>query len=234
MIDNWDALKTFFKEEADLKTTKGSAYATSKVESVLTFVRSPTNLLFAHFLLYVHTEYLEKVLVQFQAEEPKIHLLRRSLMKLVKSLMEIFVKPSAFSGFQLHEVQYSLTYNQKSDADILIGDAAREFLKNKEVNKLREEKITVFYKQIKEYLQSLCKYLLEKLPLQNKMLKHVEVLDPDLRASSEAAGLVWMMETYPCLLPAGAKKVCVFCLIYFPNFLIICLIYCPFFVGGFL
>ena len=76
LLQNWDPLKVFFKEEDNLKKGKSSSYAVSKAESIFSFLRSPINRLYSHFLLFV-VKSLAVFLLTFQSEEPKIGVLRR-------------------------------------------------------------------------------------------------------------------------------------------------------------
>lgn len=115
-----------------------NSYAEKKVETIFNYVQSPTNQFYALFLVYTH-ELFEDVLVVFQAEEPKIHTLHRSVVKLIRNIMVRFVKPSALKGKPVHEVQYKLHYSIHTSKDILIGDAARDFINNKQNNCLKEE-----------------------------------------------------------------------------------------------
>lgn len=221
MIVNWDALKVFFcKEKEDIKVkskSKGSkmteldcnSYAEKKVETVFNCVRSPTNQLYALFLVYTH-ELFENVLVAFQAEEPKIRTLHRSLVKLIRNMVR-FVKPSALKGKPVHEVQYKLHYNFHTSKDILIGDAARDFINNRQNNHLREECIEEFFQSAIAYFQSLCDSLLLKLLLclkqeDDHLLKDVEVVDTNLQTSSSTQSLTSLLVRFPCLLPPGVSK----------------------------
>lgn len=208
MVQNWDALKLYFtheKQELAKGPKRDGSYAGKKIESILTFVRSPTNCLFAHFLLYVHSLF-DTVLVAFQAEEPKIHILGRSLQRLVRTIFECYLKPSALTGKLLHEVQYLQSYNLKDNQSILIGDAAETFLNNREANHLREERINDFYKSIKKYYQVLTKYLLEKLPLSDGLLNHAKVADPAVRSSIDDKSIRFFVDRFPCLLPRDVQR----------------------------
>ena len=98
-------------------------YAASTVDSVHTFLKSPTNKLYVLFLEYtvkvfddvlvnlqsdepklyvLFLEYTVKVfddvLVNLQSDEPKIHVLRQSLLKVLRNLLVRFVKPAAIRG----------------------------------------------------------------------------------------------------------------------------------------
>jgi len=235
LLENWDALKVFFleeKEELDAKKasskkssekklaaaikagratesdqveTPPDTYASNKVNSVLDFVRSPTNRLFALFLSNC-VKVFDHVLLTFQADEPQIHLLRRALVKLIRNLLVRFVKPAAMVSNTVEEVNYKVPYNIKDNQDIVIGEDAQEFMRRKEEHHLRDKRIEEFYTAVKLYYTTLVDYLKEKLPLKDQLLKHAEVADVNLRASTSSCSLRYFLEKYPCLLPAASSK----------------------------
>lgn len=66
------------------------------------------------------------------------------------TLLSRFVKASAMKSKALEEIEYKwgLVWgnNIKDDHDLLIGQAAREFLASKEENHLRDVKIAEFFR----------------------------------------------------------------------------------------
>jgi hypothetical protein len=78
----------------------------------------------------------------------------------------------------LHQIDFKTPRNLKDDKEILIGDAARQFINNKE-NHLRQHRIAEFFTCVKKYYQVLCDYLLLKLPLRDPVLMHAAVVNTD-------------------------------------------------------
>ena len=152
LLENWDPLKVFFKEEVDkLKKGRSSAYAVSKAESIFAFLRSPTNQLYSLFLLFV-VRSLEPFLLTLQSEEPKIHVLGRHIQRLLKQLMMKFTKPQAMPfGMPVEDVDYKTSANLKADADLSIGEEALQFITDKELHHLRDIKIVEFFTRVKSY-----------------------------------------------------------------------------------
>ncbi|KAL3831791.1 hypothetical protein ACJMK2_023495 [Sinanodonta woodiana] len=188
MLKNWDALKVFFSEE---KKAKHSLYAKQKVESIFQFIKSPTNKLFGIFLKYVHKDILEGVLVVFQSEEPQIHLLQPHLKKLLRRTMTCFVCNNHIRGKDVNQILYKDPNNQKNNELIMIGDEARDFLKQKEENHLRDSRIDEFF---------------NTLPLEDPVLQHASVVNVDMKHEQSPSSLSFFLDRYPCLLPPGAKK----------------------------
>ena len=171
LLHNWDALKVYFKGQKDGKENKKPAekkssskavevapatahleptYAERKIDNIYAFVTSPTNKLFVLFLNY-SVKVFDEVLISLQASEPKIHILRRCLHKLLRSILIRFVKPSAMTGKSVDQVEFKLAYNQKPDPEPVIGEAARDFLKQKKENHLKDSRINDFYHGVREY-----------------------------------------------------------------------------------
>ena len=82
LLKNWDAPKAFFKEEHKAATLE-------RVNHV--FLKSPTNRLYCIFLHYSN-QLFNEVLLSLQSSEPKVHLLRGSLDKLLLDIFVRFVK----------------------------------------------------------------------------------------------------------------------------------------------
>ena len=79
----------------------------------------------------------DEALLSLQAEDYKIHVLRQILCSLIRSILTKFVKPSAMLYKSLKDVQYKKLCNQNDDNELVIGEAARYFHKNKTENRLR-------------------------------------------------------------------------------------------------
>jgi hypothetical protein len=185
LLYNWSALKTYFKEEKESQckgkvssSKKGKeekkggeksmkdtldqepSYAQKKVESIYKFVSSPTNKLYVLFLHYT-VKIFDEVLLGLQSEQPKIHVLRRMLHKLLRNIMVRFVKPSALISKAVDQVNYKLSYNIKTNNELVIGEECQKFIADQEKNHLRQERISEFYKNVVLYFQTLCDYSTE-------------------------------------------------------------------------
>ena len=92
------------------------------------------------------------------------------------------------------------TVNMKSDNDLVIGEAARAFLSDREGNQLRDSHVSEFFKDVRKYFTTLVQYLLERLPLSSDVLRHAEVADVKLQQSTEVSSLDFFLRRFPCLL----------------------------------
>ncbi|VDI64010.1 Hypothetical predicted protein [Mytilus galloprovincialis] len=151
---------------------------------------------------YCTQSYAEK-----KTEEPMIHVLRRSLIKLLRNVLTRFVKPSAFALAQTFDtVDYKSSYNQKTDQELVIGENAKEFIKNKTSNHLRENRLKEFYLNVRKYFERSCDHMIAKLPLKDELLKHAEVVDVTCKQTSQTASIMYFLNRFPSLLPKGVSK----------------------------
>ena len=204
LLHNWVPLKEFFKSEKQTqdksrKSNKCGSYASNKVENVLNFLRSPTNKLYVLFLNYTVKMY-DSVLVGLQSEEPKVHTQQRALVKLIKSVMSRFVKPSAMRD-SVDKVDFKNSKNQKDDKDLIIGDQAQSYIAESEKHGLREVKVKQFYADVKLYFTAVTTYFVDKLPIKEPVLKHAEVLDVKLQQTAKLSDLTFFLDKFPVLIP---------------------------------
>ncbi|KAK7476106.1 hypothetical protein BaRGS_00032660 [Batillaria attramentaria] len=179
LLENWDALREFFKQEKAARTDR-SSHQNDRLERLSALFRSPTSKLYCLFLMDV-LDVFDQANVTLQCETPMVHMVRRTLFKLLRSLFERFLKPVALankSGELLKEVQFKVDYHQKNNEDLAIGEEAHAFIANG--NNLRAERVCDFYKDVKKFFTAACSYILERLPLSDIVLKHAEVVDPEV------------------------------------------------------
>ncbi|KAJ8307462.1 hypothetical protein KUTeg_015546 [Tegillarca granosa] len=181
------------------------SYAEKKVDSIFSFVKSPTNKLYCLFLSYTINVY-DEVLKNLQAEDPRIHKLRGSLHSVMRNILSRFVKPAAMVGKSVDEVMYKEQCNQKVDNDLVIGNTAKEFIRNKEKNHLRDSRIKEFFSAVRQYFVNACNYIKANLPLNEPVLLHAEVADTDKQSIVKQSSIEFFLERFPCLIPKGSSK----------------------------
>ena len=115
----------------------------TKIDSIITFLRSPTNQLLTMFLTNA-VQVFDGVLLKLQAQEPMIHILWTALVKLMMTLFGRFVKPIAVNGNEVQDVELHLKYNRKHNKDLLIRESARQFLEEPHENNQRDSRFQDF------------------------------------------------------------------------------------------
>ena len=161
VLENWDALKAYFKEERKEATTqqqKSNRNPQSRLQRLEEFFASPSKWLYCIFLQFAIKPFDEFNTIM-QSEAPMIHLLRLNLHKLLNSLFNRFLKPSCRLGKNLLEVKFEDTNNYRKDDEIIIGDEARRFIGNAKDNYLKSSKVQEFYGELKMFYVESCRYL---------------------------------------------------------------------------
>ena len=96
-----------------------------------------------------------------------------------------------------------MSYNQKVDKELVIGEEAKRFIEEKEKHHLRDSRLKEFYSNVRQYFAAACDYIKKNLPLNDPVLCHAEVADTDNQVTAKASSLEFFMKRYPCLLPEG-------------------------------
>ena len=140
ILDNWEPLLSFFKNQE--KVTKDASK--ERVTRLRKIFSSPTNRLICLFLTDALQPF-DEINTELQSDAPKIHLVRRRLEKLLRSLLIRFVKPSAMINKSLTEVKIDVQENLKENVDLHIGQEALDFISRREEVHLRDERLAIFY-----------------------------------------------------------------------------------------
>ena len=125
---------------------------------------------------------LQKYALLSQKKEPMIHRLHDEIMSLVKEFLSNFLKPELLAGNpkKISNIDVGGLNNWLPDKDIFLGNKAFTLLKSL-------KKDDQLYKDILQKIKtaySVCgKYLLEKMPINNKFLQAASAIDPQLKDS---------------------------------------------------
>jgi hypothetical protein len=108
------------------------------------------------------------------------------------------------SGKTITKVSLEAGRGERKDEDLFIGDDARAFLARKDEVHLRDRRIAEFYQTVRRVFLASCGYIKNKLPLDEELLQHAEVADPDRRVDAvSTSDLLYFLKRYPALVPEG-------------------------------
>ena len=115
-----------------------------------------------------------------------------------RSLLVKFLKPSAFTGKHVLDIDIKLSYNQRTDKDLMIGEKARTFMEEK---KMPESKVQDICKRARDFYKTAAKYVAEKLPLKlkNELLRNAEVFDPEKIQDKSFSSVVYFTTRFSAL-----------------------------------
>lgn len=138
-----------------------------------------------------------------QSNKPCIHILHSVLLDLLQSVLVRFIKPASItSAATLTAVQFKDKEHQKSDDDITVGSAAREFILKNSV--AMASRLPQFYASVRQYYVNACTYMISKFPFHDPVLLNAEVANIGTRDQQSVKKLMFFVERYSCLLPPSA------------------------------
>lgn len=199
ILEQWDPLKLLFCEpDSKLHAT------TSQFESIKSLMQNPLTKLYCLFLEST-LPIFNAVNVFLQQEAPAIHMLRRKLQGLLKDLLVRFVKPSALQvgSTSITDVNFQKRKFQKDDADLVIGSKCRAQLKDF----TSQVDSQAFYSSVREFYVSASSYILNKFPLDDEILQHIEVCDISLRTTASYSSVQYFIERFPRLVSVSELDV---------------------------
>ena len=197
VIESWDALYSFFKEEE--KNAKGSAEKSTTGHLKHVF-QSKTSKAYCIFLLDALEPFMS-INTMLQTEQPLIQCTKSLLLKFFRQILVRFVKPSALLYKSASDVDLDQACNIKDDKEILLGNASDT------VTQLKEEKKKEFLSSARKFYLTSAKYLKAKLPFQDELLQHAEVADPAKQLEAKFSSVAYFLRRFPCMLPEGASAV---------------------------
>ena len=188
IVKSWEAVKKYFLEELPKQATeKRTSKSLEKNERYNHIGRKLQDKSFpAQLAFLVSVEPIfKKFLCFFQNEGPLIHLLRDQMCELLKSVMHRFLKSQAINdkeGKHLLTVEYFKPDIQLSFTQIEVGEKTRTSL-----SKLTTDQQKIALKGIKQFYLDTTKYLIDHLPIDNKLLRDITFLNPLLRDNQHGA-----------------------------------------------
>ena len=136
-----------------------------------------------HFLVSV-VDIFNPFLKFYQTEEPLVHLLYDQLGTLLTVLLGRFIRKDLVvnkAARKLSKIRLEVVENHLAYSELEIGEQTRQ-----EIEKLSEEKQKKFALGAKSFLIAATKHLVNKLPLDNLILRSSIVLKPDVRSEDWA------------------------------------------------
>lgn len=174
-IELYGALSKFFKRNPN---TKNDSIRLRRIKESFSDKVLLPKALFLQNVSKIMNKYLEV----FQIEAPLIHILYDEMVNLVKQLMGRFLNSSSFqdlSGLELKMFNVDDSAIWKKNVEIGLDTS-------KELSSLSHSEKQSFSLGARSFYLACTKYLLKSLPLENKILMHLQVLHPFMRTQSNS------------------------------------------------
>lgn len=186
IIDRFDALKKYFL--SDLPSNKDPAISTERYRRIASKLKSEGLIVQLHFLASIKPVF-DKYLRIFQTEGPLIHCLYSSIVDLIKTILYRFLKEDLIkgkTGQDLSKIDPTQTENKIQHEKIDIGKPARQELQKVKSALVKKDCML----SIVKFYETTSKYLLQKMPLQNKLLNALVILQPEKRHSRNGSRFI--------------------------------------------
>ena len=133
-----------------------------------------------------------------QKEEPLIHLIHDSLRQQLQRILMRFVKPSVVASSNCPtQIQYNDQNNHKTDEDIFIGSAARDFISGHTTE--LSSRIDQFHEEVKQFYIRACDYMISKFPFDDDVLLNAKVVDISKRLEMSFHQILYFINRFKCL-----------------------------------
>ncbi|CAF3660668.1 unnamed protein product [Rotaria sp. Silwood1] len=151
-----------------------------------------------NFVLYLCENIFDRFLTFFQREEPLIHLLYFELNDLCRNVLLSFLKSDSVqqkSGQDLLNINFEQSALWITDKEIKIGRFDCEQTR-KLISSLNFDEKKSFYQDVRKIYITIANYLKKNLPLNNMLLRDLQVLDHSSRTdrSSENEWALYSVE----------------------------------------
>jgi len=126
---------------------------------------------------------LKRYTVMFQTKEPMLHRATDEQLRLMKEFVMCFIQPNALmnkSVKQIVQLDLSAPSNCLPDKDMFVGPGVKKLCESADIVVLS------FIKTARKTFMACGSYLQLKMPVTNKILRHVSAHDPFVKAQGHA------------------------------------------------
>ena len=125
---------------------------------------------------------LQQYVLLFQKKEPMIHRLHDELLDLLKNFMASCIRPCAISNNERRLAKTDIENKEiwLKDEQIFVGSKTKQVM-----SEMRKNDAVAFMEKVKRAYAACLACLLDKLPIQNEVLKCCSAIDPVLQKSRD-------------------------------------------------
>ena len=185
ILEQWQAIEQLVKFlESDPKRIPQSA----AFRCVQAAIKRNEILVQLNFIASTVTLF-ETFMLNFQNDEPKIHVLYEQMVDLVKTFLLRFMKGEAVAAVQSYKLSTLdlARHSQLPDGDLVIGEPTR-----RELKKLKEDKQKAELLGIRSFFTIVTVFLQSRLPFENKLLRFLSCLNPEMRSNASLRAIEYV------------------------------------------
>ncbi|VEN37309.1 unnamed protein product [Callosobruchus maculatus] len=190
ILENWEALILFFTEEC----FEDNLHST---QQILDNLKNPIYKVYLNFLVYV-LEVVDKLNLEFQSENPKLHLLLRRVKDLYRTILRNFIKKSHLDTIPLESLdpgnpRYFIELN-----NIYLGVNVELLLSNQAVP---QNDMHNFRLRVLDFYVELCKQIKSRFNFKDPYLKFIANFCPRTALSGNIGSIaILASELFPGLI----------------------------------
>ena len=198
----WDSLESYFLSNFDLDddpTENDPAEKPSREKRLVNAFKRPVSKLYAMFVQSVIPTF-NSFNTFLQAEEPLIHILHHSTLRLYRSLLSRFILPEVISesddvlSIDLDDPDVLKDYNS-----MFIGAMTKQYARDSDIIGTSEYK--KFLKEVRAFFIKCAKYLQTSMPvLKNEVIKSLTFLRLPERHQATSDELHMLMQRFPSVI----------------------------------
>ena len=175
--DKNDKVKPQNKQiQAILRKKKLTADGQKRTDRIIgrLFIQNKQMLLYVDFYCAV-LPLLKRFVLLFQTQKPIIHILHNEKFSLVKKFLDCFIKPECIKDLQPKKLVHLEIKQEMLQKEVFLGQSTDKLLE-----KGQEPE---FVEKAKSAYKICTTYLLKKMPINNSILRHLAVMDPQAQGN---------------------------------------------------
>lgn len=178
-LEQWPALLHYFLENS-FESSDNNLDLVHKIQEEL----NDTTKLYLLFLSYV-LQLTKQLNLEFQSQSVRIHKFLPYVKTFYKTILQNFIKSDVLSDEFLSNPNFSDIY-LKNINSVYVGAKAELFIKT---NKIEINEIIEFKGVGREYYKTLCAQISQRIDFDDKILKHIQGIDP-LNLAESATSII--------------------------------------------
>ncbi|XP_049268465.1 uncharacterized protein LOC119379780 [Rhipicephalus sanguineus] len=189
-LEQYDALEAYFASATSADRLLAS-------ETIHKRLQGPVNKLFLLFLSFVLPVF-NNLNKQMQSDAPQFHKLLRSAEACVRTIMDCYLKRSYTQGVEVSKVEFRNPKCFLPMEDVYVSGQATALLSSRECALTAEQSQFFRLRCLDFYVESVDQ-ILKRIPFQESVLRHLELLDPAVCMNGSAASIAPLAQAFPNL-----------------------------------
>lgn len=187
LIQVFEGLQIFIDFSANIDKNE-------KAKSLQRQIRNPVTLLYLEFLAYILPT-INNLNRLFQRENPTIQVLYREMERLVKVILDCFLKPVCIKDIEINKILYQDPKNFVKLDEMYLGVNVAE-----KIETLTLEQRTSFSLKCQEFYVELVRQILKRFDFKNEVIKECQRIDPQSLIDNRYLSIIPLAKHFPTVI----------------------------------